>query len=177
MSNFVINKRIDELGRIVIPKEIRKELKIREGDSLEITIDEKENIILKKHSVMKGINDFSKIVADIIYSDLKKNVIITDNSKIIAAAGPFKKFYLNKNISNNLITSLIRRENMYENYRKSFSIIDDEKIEITYALSTIVVNGDAVGIVMIYDMDGKISEIDYKIIKIISNFLSKYIDE
>ena len=63
-----IVRRIDELGRIVIPKEIRKTLRIKEGENLEIYVDSDENIILRKHSLMNKINDFAQNFAEAIYS-------------------------------------------------------------------------------------------------------------
>ena len=67
-------RRIDELGRIVIPKEIRRTLRIHEGENIEIYIDEKENIVLKKYSVMKKLGDFAQSFTDSIYSFLKHTI-------------------------------------------------------------------------------------------------------
>ena len=67
-------RRIDELGRIVIPKEIRKNLRIHEGENIEIYINEKENIVLKKHSLIKEIDDFAQKFTDSLHSFFKKDI-------------------------------------------------------------------------------------------------------
>lgn len=169
-------RRIDELGRIVIPKELRKNLRIREGDSLEIYIGEDENIILKKHSALKSLSEFAGLLVDSIYTDLKRNIIITDTDKVIAAAGKAKKEYLGKEISPKLAESINRRERMLEKHKKEFIICDKEE-EMTYAISTIITSGDAVGTVVIFDKEITIGEVEEKVAYVVSNFLAKHVDE
>ena len=82
-----IIRRIDELGRIVIPKEIRKTLRIKEGESLEIFVDNSENIVLKKYSIIKKMDDFAQDFVDAICSFIKHNVIIANNDTILAVSG------------------------------------------------------------------------------------------
>lgn len=170
-------RRIDELGRIVIPKEIRKTLRIKDGESLEIYVNEDSEIVLKKYSVLNKIDDFAQDFVDSIYSFLKHNIIVTDTDSVLAVSGPLKKEYLNKEISSNLENSIKRRENMLETHMKDLKIIEDKTVECTYAISTIVVNGDAVGAVIILSNDEKVTEADEKIVKIASQFLSKYLEE
>lgn len=169
-------RRIDELGRIVIPKEMRNSLRIKEGDTLEIYIDNLENIVLKKYSLLYKFEDFSQEFVDSIYSLIKKNVLITDKNKIIAYAGKEKRDYLNKEISEEIITKINRREEMLEKYIKDFKIVNDKIITGTYAVSTIIVNSDAVGIVIIYSINEKIGDLELKICQIVSNFLNKYLE-
>lgn len=172
-----IVRRIDELGRIVIPKEIRKTLRIREGENLEIYVDTDENIILRKHSLMNKINDFAQNFADAIYTFVKHNIIITDTNTVIACSGPSKKDYLNNPISEKLQTSLLRRENILEKYEKEYKIIEDKEEKGTYAISSIIANGDAIGLVIIASNDERISEIEERVAKIASQFLGKYLEE
>lgn len=176
MKTTGIVRRIDELGRIVIPKEIRKSLRIKDGENLEISIDDK-SIVLKKYSLMKKIEDFAQSFTDGIYSYLKKNIIITNRDSIIAVSGSFRKEYLNQEVSEQLNKFIERRENIHEKYSKKIEIIDGIELEGTYAISTIIVNGDSAGLVIIFDEVDTISEEDYKIIQIVSNFLSKYLEE
>ena len=105
-----IIRRIDELGRIVIPKEIRKKLKINEGENIEIYIDEEEKIILKKYSNIKSIKDFVQTFIESIYTSYKYNIIITDTDKVIAVVGNDKKNVINKEISNDLIKCIKDRK-------------------------------------------------------------------
>ncbi|MBD9085556.1 AbrB/MazE/SpoVT family DNA-binding domain-containing protein, partial [bacterium] len=74
-------RRIDELGRIVIPKEIRKNFRIKEGENIEIYIDD-NNIILKKYSELKNVPDISSNIIDSVFSIINKDIIITDMSNI-----------------------------------------------------------------------------------------------
>lgn len=170
-------RRIDELGRIVIPKEIRKNLRIKEGENLEIFIDEKDNIVLKKYSIMNNIGDFAQNFIDSINSYLKHNIIITDNDSIIAVSGKYKKKYINKSISSSLEKMLLKRETLLEKHNKKISIINDEEIEVTYTVSTIISNGDTIGLVIIFDDESLIEEIDFKMCQIVSTFLGKYLED
>lgn len=172
-----IVRRIDELGRVVIPKEIRKNLRIHEGENVEIYVDTNENIILKKFSVIKKLGDFAQNLTDVIHSFLKHNIIITDTDKIIAVSGELKKDYKNKSISDSLITSIQRRENIIEKHNKDLEIINDEYIEGTYIINSIFAHGDVVGLVIILSEDKQISELEEKIANITSSFLAKYLEE
>lgn len=171
-----IIRRIDELGRIVVPKEIRKNLRIKEGESLEIFVDSNENIVLKKHSLIKKMDDLAQNFTDAIYSFIKHNVIIADNNTILAASGSMKKEYLNKPISVELENKINRREEMIEKHSKPINIIDDKQITATYVISPIIVNGDIVGTVMIFSTDKEVDDIDYKIVQIASKFLTTHLE-
>lgn len=170
-------RRMDELGRIVIPKEIRRTLRIHEGENIEIYIDESENIVLKKYSVMKKLGDFAQSFTDSIHSFLKHTIIITDTDHIIAVSGDLKKEYLNSTISDNLLSSIQRRENILEKHEKTLKLKDDEEIECTYVMNSIICHGDAVGLVIILSEDEKIAELEEKIAQIAAQFLSKYLEE
>lgn len=169
-------RRIDELGRIVVPKEIRKNLRIREGDSLEIFVGEDESIVLKKHSALRNIKDFASILVEAVYKDIKKSIMITDTDKVLAVAGKGKKDYANKEISSTLASSINRRENMLERHRKMYQICDKEE-EITYAISTIIAEGDAVGAVFIFDKEEGVGETEKVVASVIANFLAKHIEQ
>lgn len=170
-------RRIDELGRIVIPKEIRKTLRIREGENLEIFIDDKENIVLKKYSPMDKMEDFAQNFTDTINALLKHNIIITDNDSIIAVSGKLKKKYINKSISSNLQTVLSKRDKKLENHNSRIKIIEEEELEGTYAISPIISNGDILGLVIIFDDEALIGEADFQVCQIVSNFLGKHLED
>src|SRR5690554_5644722 len=102
-------RRIDDLGRIVIPKEIRKSLRIREGDSLEIYTDGSDSIILKKYSHVENINNFIIQYVEAVYSSSKRDIIVTDTERIIAAAGNFRKDLVGKKITSSLDEKIQRR--------------------------------------------------------------------
>ena len=170
-------RRIDELGRIVIPKEIRKNLRIREGENIEIYTDINDNIILKKYSIVKKLGDFAQNFTDAIYSFLKHNIIITDTDNVIAISGDLKKDYYGKEISNDLILSIKRRENVLEKHQKNIRIVNDEVVQGTYVINSIFVNSDVVGLVIILSTNDNITELEERIAGIAAQFLSKYLEE
>ena len=176
MKTTGIVRRIDDLGRIVIPKEIRKSLRINEGENVEIFIED-ESIVLKKYSVLNKIENYADKFTEAIYSFLKYNVIITDTDSIIAFSGPLKKEYINKPISEYLTTCIKRRENLHEKYTKDIILTDGKTLEGTYCLSTIISEGDAVGLVIIVSTDSQVNDTDMRICQIASKFLSKSLEE
>ena len=169
-------RRIDDLGRIVIPKEIRKTLRIKEGESLEIFVDNNEQVILKKHSMVKKLSDLAQELTDSIHTFSKNNVLITDNDNILAISGNLKKQYLNLPISEELENKINRREEMLERHSKLIHIIEDEGIEATFAVSPIIVNGDTVGLVMILSNKEIVTEDDFKLAQIAAKFLTTHLE-
>jgi len=176
MKTTGIVRRIDDLGRIVIPKEIRKNFRISDGDNIEILV-EGDNIILKKHSVLNKIGNYANKFTETIYSFLKHNIIITDTDSILAVSGPLKKQYLGKQISEYLNSCIKRRENILEKYIKDINLVNEFNEKGTYCLSTIISSGDAVGLVIILSTEDQVTETDMKICQIVSKFLAKSLEE
>ncbi|MFV0249798.1 MAG: stage V sporulation T C-terminal domain-containing protein [Bacilli bacterium] len=176
MKSTGVVRRIDELGRIVIPKEIRKNLRIHEGENLEIFIYN-EDVILKKFSIVKKLGDFANNFTDAIYSFVKHNIIITDTDNVIAISGPLKKDYIKKSISEEMFRAIERRENVLQKYKKKLKVIKEEEVECSYAITSIFNNGDVVGLVIMVSLDEQIDETELKVIQIAAQFLSKYIEE
>lgn len=172
-----IIRRIDELGRIVIPKEIRKNLRIHEGENIEIYIGDNEDVILKKYSLVKRISDVAQHFTDSIHVLLKCNIIVTDTNNVIAFSGPLKKKYIDKELSESLLTSIKRRENILEKHKKELKIIESEVEEGTYVINSILVNGDVVGLVIILSTGDSINETEEKIAHIASEFFTKYLED
>lgn len=177
MKSTGVIRRIDELGRIVIPKEIRKTLRIHDGDSLEIFIDNSENIILSKFSELGKINDYAINFSKTIYKFLKRDVIITDTDKIIAIDGSLKKKYSDKQISSELSTYLKVRELTKIEESTNLKIIDDETLQGYFIISPIIVESDTIGLLIIYSEDEKLNEIDTKIIQFVTSFFTKYLED
>ena len=95
-------RRIDDLGRIVIPKEIRKTLRIREGDPLEIFTDKEGEIILKKYSPIGELSEFATQYTEALAKTTGHIACISDKDTIIAVSGAPKKEYLEKSVSTEL---------------------------------------------------------------------------
>lgn len=109
-----IVRRIDELGRIVIPKEIRRNLRIRESDPLEIYTDNAGKIVFKKYSAMAELSSIAEEYASIISKNSGLPILISDKEQIVAVAGAPKKEFLGRRIST-------YTENLIQE-RKKFSI-------------------------------------------------------
>lgn len=171
-----IIRRIDDLGRVVIPKEIRKNLRIKEGDNLEIFVVN-EDIILKKYSMMNKINDLAQELTDAIYTFMKHSIFITDTDQVVAASGPLKKKYLNKNISDFITESIKRRDKILENHFKELNFIEDENLTCSYVMSTILVNGEATGMILIISEEEKLSDAEMQMAGIVSSFMTKYLEQ
>lgn len=89
-----IVRRIDDLGRVVIPKEIRRTLRIREGDPLEIYTDREGEVILKKYSPINDLGEFAREYVETLYETLGTPAFVTDRDEVIAVSGIGKKSIL-----------------------------------------------------------------------------------
>lgn len=172
MSTGIV-RRIDELGRIVIPKEIRKNLRIKNGDNLEIVVDG-ENITLKKYSQIENAMDMAQVYAESFYQVLKYNVIVTDTDKIVAIAGNLKKKYINMGISESIERMIERRDTFVERKKKEIEISPGIKEFGYYTVSTIIKNGDSIGAVIILSTETPMLEQEEKLGMILANMLSNY---
>lgn len=172
MSTGIV-RRIDELGRIVIPKEIRKNLRIKNGDNLEIVVDG-ENITLKKYSQIENAMDMAQVYAESFYQVLKYNVIVTDTDKIVAIAGNLKKKYINMGISESIERMIERRDTFVERKKKEIEISPGIKEFGYYTVSTIINNGDSIGAVIILSTETPMLEQEEKLGMILANMLSNY---
>lgn len=175
MSTGIV-RRIDELGRIVIPKEIRKALRIRVGENLEISVDG-EVITLKKFSMMNKITDLAQELTDSIYTFMKYNIIITDRSNVIACSGPLKKEILNKTLSNELIEMIDKRTKIIESHLKNISIVLKQELYGSYITNPIIKDGEIIGMIIVFSSEVKLSIDQMHIIEIVSSFIAKYLEE
>ncbi len=107
-----IVRRIDDLGRVVIPKEIRRTMRIREGDPLEIYTDREGEVIFKKYSPIGELAAFASQYAETLYKTCSLSVIISDRDAVIACAGVSKKEYSDKMISKEL-EEIIEKRALY----------------------------------------------------------------
>lgn len=176
MKSTGVVRRVDDLGRIVIPKEIRRTLRIRDGESLEIFVD-KEMIALKKFSKMTDLDEVSKQLVDIMNGVINKNVFITDRDRFIAGSGVMRKKYLNKNISKFLESIMKDRKSVIEQGNHNIELIDFDVENLSYVILPIIMNGDAIGLVMVLSDKSDIGQSDEKIATVISQFLGKHIEE
>lgn len=177
MKSTGVVRRIDDLGRIVIPKEIRRTFRIKNGESLEIFL-ENENIILKKYSSFDSLKNFYRNYVESVYSEINKSFIITDRDRIVAVSPDIRKQYIDKRISKKMESIIQNRENYFTKGTENFDIILDSKsnLKICCAVSTIIVNGDAIGSVVMFSPK-ELTEYEIKTTLIAAKFLGKYVEQ
>lgn len=172
-------RRIDDLGRIVIPKEIRKTMHIRESDPLEIFTEKDGTIILKKYSPIGEMGNHAKTYAQSIASQIPYTICICDQDCVIAAAGPNAKSFLGKQLHEKSQLLLSERKNILMDRTQNdfFPFISDfpESFQ-SVCLATIISESEAVGFVCIFSMEKKLSEQELLIAKIGAVFLGKQLE-
>jgi AbrB family transcriptional regulator (stage V sporulation protein T) len=173
-----IVRRIDDLGRVVIPKEIRRSLRIREGEPLEIFTDNEGGVVFKKYSPVGEVGEFTMQYAEAINKTSGIPVAICDLDNIIAVAGVPKKEYLEKPISNPLSNLLERRQNFAATSPSDeLTITDSGNGKISY-MTPIVSEGSVIGAIMSLKNDEKPApdETEKKLINTGALFLSKQLE-
>ncbi|MCL2337061.1 MAG: stage V sporulation protein T [Firmicutes bacterium] len=172
-----IVRRIDDLGRVVIPKEIRRTMRIREGEPLEIYVDREGEVILKKYSPINELGEFAKEYADSLYEALGHVVCIADRDEIIAVSGGFKKDLLKKPIGNILEENINNRQ--AKMLDTEHSLTTDERLQFKNSvISPIIANGDAIGAVIITsNEEAKMGDLEKKLAETAASFLAKQMEE
>jgi len=173
-----IVRRIDDLGRVVIPKEIRRTLRIREGDPLEIFVAREGEVILKKYSPISELGHFATEYAESLFDSLHSPVFICDRDEVIAVSGDSKKDYLSKSIGIHVEEAIEQRSNVLEGEAKTIEIVRGrEELVDSHALSVVIANGDPIGAVLILSKEGKeLTEVEHKVIETAANFLGKQME-
>ena len=166
-------RRVDSLGRIVIPKEIRRLLKIKENEQVEINVSDDE-IILNRYSELDDVNIYIKNLIDIISDIYNVDILLTNLNSFKLTSK--KYLYLNgKDISPYLANILNDRKEVVENNKINLSLNSMENdIECTFFIKTLIVNGDSIGLI-IFLSDNYIN-IDSKLVKLVNDYLEKYLE-
>lgn len=176
-------RRIDDLGRVVIPKEIRKTLRIKEGDPLEIFTDREGQVILKKYSPIGELSEFATGYAETLAKTTGHMACITDKDTIIAVSGGSKKEFLEQDVSTEL-EKLMEDKEIYtskENSDMAMPITKNEKNEKKYnsqIVYPIISNGDTIGtvILMSKDTNTKMNEVEKKVAQSAATFLASQME-
>ncbi len=176
MRDTGIVRRVDELGRVVIPKEIRKTLRIREGDPIEIFTD-REQLIFKKYSPVSSILETAEIVAENLSKLTEKSVAVCDNDCILYVSGS-KKDLVNKNISTELEGVLKERKSVMLSKTDGAVNIplinDDKSISDNQIIVPIVNAGDCYGAVVLFEngSENPFTASDVKLVQLSAMMLS-----
>ncbi len=176
-------RRIDDLGRVVIPKEIRKTLRIKEGDPLEIFTDREGQVILKKYSPIGELSEFATGYAETLAKTTGHIACITDKDTIIAVSGGSKKEFLEQDVSSEL-EKLMDEKEIYtskENSDMAMPITKNDKNDKKYnsqIVYPIISNGDTIGtvILMSKDTNTKMNEVEKKVAQSAATFLASQME-
>jgi AbrB family transcriptional regulator (stage V sporulation protein T) len=169
-----IVRRIDELGRVVIPMEIRRTMKIREGDPLEIFTDTDGELILRKYSPMESVEAYAVFLADSIEETIETGVIICDKDVIVAVSGLSKKEFLGQNITKEIERVIENRKTVLNvSQDKIISVTADDNVFRSQVISPILAAGDVYGAIILLSKDKVLTDIELKVAVSASNYLGK----
>jgi AbrB family transcriptional regulator (stage V sporulation protein T) len=181
-----IVRRIDDLGRVVIPKEIRRTLRIREGDPLEIFVDRDGEVILKKYSPIGELGDFAKEYADSLYESVGHVALIADRDTIIAVSGGPKKEYLNKPVGSLVERAMEDRKSLLltgaDKDRMRGTLLGDDEEDTRHTamvIAPIISEGDPIGAVILCSRDpnARMGELELKLAETAAGFLAKQMEQ
>ena len=180
MKDTGIVRRIDELGRIVIPKEIRRTMRLKEGTPVQIYINKMGELTLTKYSPIVDVSETSKLFCDVVGDIIDNNVVIFDKDNIIAATNK-KKDYIGKQISVPLEELLEDRKSYLltqsENSKMLPIFQDDNNTYLGQIIVPILANSDKVGGIVAFENEtNKLTVADVKILQTIAGFIAKQVE-
>lgn len=175
-----IVRRIDDLGRVVIPKEIRRTLRIKEGAPLEIYTDGNGEVIFKKYSPMGELINFASVYAEVLHKVSGMPTVISDSERVIAAAGVSKRDYLERRL-----TPVIEE---FMESRRSFAARDGQmggvqpvegQNRAASVMCPIISSGDVIGsvIMLLNDDNSMPTDTEIKLTQSAAAFLGKQMEE
>ena len=166
-------RRIDELGRIVIPKEIRRTLKIKEGTPLEIYSGDNGELYLKKYSPVLEISSLADEIVNCINECTYLNVLITNMEKVIASSGKDKSQYINKQIDSQIERLIRARQTQIVSCLENASLFFSDGVKY-FVISPIMTAGDVYGSIII-SADSGLGDAEKLVAKTFANYLGKQI--
>jgi len=176
-----IVRRIDDLGRVVIPKEIRRTMRIREGDPLEIFTDREGEVIFKKYSPIGELGTFAAQYAETLHKTCGLSIVICDRDAVIACAGIPKKEYNDKKLSPELEKIIEGRSLYTADGKDDVPVIDGGSCMVSCAMP-IITEGDVTGCVAsVFSREGGIqqmmnAELETKLIQTAAGFLGRQLE-
>lgn len=178
-----IVRRIDDLGRVVIPKEIRKTLRIREGDPLEIYTDREGEIILKKYSPIAELSDFATQYAESLHKTSGHITCICDKDGVVAVSGAPKKDFTDKGLSEE-VEKIIEEKSTVIVKSQEDNIIpivkgDTGRKYSSQVIAPIISEGDPIGAVIMLSTDPNVvmDEVEAKLTQAAAGFLGKQLEQ
>ena len=172
-------RRIDDLGRIVIPKEIRRTMRIREGDPLEIFTDKDGGVVFKKYSLMGGLSDFAGQMCETLSKLSGLTAVITDRDSVLSVSGASRKDLSERPVSEDLEKLMEGRQlYVFQNDQSPLQVCrDSEKFHVSVC-APILSGGDVLGAVLFVSDDNKtVGEAEVKMVQTAAGFLSRHMEE
>jgi len=171
-----IIRRVDDLGRVVIPKEIRRVLNIKDGDPLEIYIEDGA-VVYRKYSPLDSVASLAKNYADVLNKMTNHEVVITNRDFVVAVSGVSSKDYLERRISPNLEDYMGARKEYYK-FGSKTAVYPVEGIDReAKVICLIKSNGDVLGSVILLTNGVETSEINIKLTQNTAALLSSHLSE
>lgn len=173
-----IVRRIDDLGRVVIPKEIRNTFHIRESDPLEIYTGDSGEIIFKKYSAIGEIPTFANKFAELLQKEVTTPILITDRNRIVAVSGTPKAEFINKPLTEKTLALLEKRVTFVQKIHPQTTIIPTEKTRSrANIIAPIITNGDISGGIIALKSDlTNDSDLNVKLVELTAKFISLIIE-
>lgn len=173
-----IVRRIDDLGRVVIPKEIRRTMRIREGDPLEIYTERDGEVIFKKYSPIGELGDFASTYAETLAKTSGRGICISDRDSIVAVAGVPKKEFMEKRVSSDLDNIMSEKTPFMSSVPGNGVVIAEGVDKYNAAIAApIISEGDSIGAVMVVAAENEpTGEIDVKLAEAAAAFLGKHME-
>lgn len=172
MKSTGVIRKIDELGRIVLPKEIRRNLGIRDGENLEIFV-ENDHILLKKYSKMQDYSEIVKSLGSVVDNIYDFKMIITDRDKILYSK--IDGVESNMEIDDKLLSPIHNRETSNKNTLETYCFGNNE-LTGYYMILPIISSIDCLGLIMLFNTSKVIPEYHMDLLKLISNLITSKID-
>ncbi len=173
-----IVRRIDDLGRVVIPKEIRRTMRIREGDPLEIYTDKDGEVIFKKYSPVGELSLFATQICDTLNKTTSCACAVCDRDSVIAVSGVPKRELLDKRISEGL-ERVIESRLIYQvkQGEQKLQVLEDSSAYFVSVAAPILAEGDVSGCVVFLSQDASpMGETEYKLAQTVAGFLGKQME-
>lgn len=173
-----IVRRIDDLGRVVIPKEIRRTMRIREGDPLEIYTSRDGEVIFKKYSLMGGLDDFAAQFCETLSKSCGAITAVTDRDTIIAVAGGGKRELMGKRITSELEQIMESRQiYQYSGEGQAIPVSDSSDRLLANVAAPILSEGDLLGLVLFIGGTSAVpGDAEYKLAQTIAAFLGRHME-
>lgn len=180
-----IVRRIDELGRIVIPIEIRRSMNIREGDPLEIFVDREGEVILKKYSAIAELGAFAQAIVDSLHESTNQMAMMTDRDEVVAIAGGTPREFVGKRLGQVVLKAMEDRQTLHftgRDHRHAGSVVGDEAekcVFISEVIAPVVVGGDPLGCVILATREEghDLLDMEVKLVEAAAGFLSRHMEE